>query len=128
MHEAEKSNRQWPKDWSHCEDGKMPDNSKQMIEIAQEISFRQQSRAARIKRQLAQLEAQKAKLEVEWHAANLAHERLGRFVPIRGGNLQCARCWIEHETISDLRSIGGGSGRTDIFRCNTCDETFALPI
>jgi hypothetical protein len=106
----------------------MPDNQDQIIEIAREISLRQQSRSARIKRQLGQIEAQKAKLEAELQAANLADERLVRFVPIRGGNLQCARCWIERETVSDLRSMGSGIGRSGIFRCNTCDETLALPI
>jgi hypothetical protein len=45
---------------------------------------------------------------------------------MRAGNLQCARCWIEHETVSDLRPVGGGVGSTDIFRCSACGESFAL--
>jgi len=104
----------------------MTDKSSQITEIAKEIALRQQSRAADIQRELAKIEAEKAKLQSEFHAVNFSHERLGRFSPIRGMQLQCPRCWINHEAISSLRSIGGGDKTTDIFRCNTCDETFAL--
>ena len=47
----------------------MPDKPEQIIKIAKEISLGQRSRAARIKRQLAQIEMQQAKLQTEWNGA-----------------------------------------------------------
>ena len=102
------------------------DQQSQLIEIAEDIALSRQYRAADIERELAKIEAQKAKLQAEFHTANLAHERLSRFVPILGGDLQCPRCWINHETRAALRAIGGGAKQIDNFRCNTCNETFAL--
>ena len=102
------------------------DHQSQLIELSKEIALRNQFRATQIERELAEIEAQKAKLQGELHTANVAHERLSRFVPIRWGDLQCPSCWANHETRSSLRPIGAGDEKTDNFRCNTCDETFAL--
>jgi hypothetical protein len=104
----------------------MTNTKAQIVKIATEIARHQESRTAQLKHELKAIEAKKAKLQTELHAMNLAQERLGRFVPVRGGKLHCPRCWMNHETISDLRSVGGGDKNTDNFRCNICDETFAL--
>ena len=56
---------------SNLRKGVMRDKPEQITEIGKEISFRQRSRAARIKRQLVQIEAQKAKLQTEWNEANI---------------------------------------------------------
>jgi hypothetical protein len=69
----------------------------QIFEIATEIARHQESRTAQLKHELKAIETKKAKLQAELHAMNLAHERLGRFVPVRGGKLHCPRCWMNHE-------------------------------
>ncbi len=97
----------------------------QLTEIANEIAFSYQGRSAQIERELAEIETQKLKLQAESHAAHLAHERLGRFVPIIGGNLQCPRCWADDKT-AILYGTAHGTGHIDTFRCRTCDSEFAL--
>ncbi len=100
--------------------------SSQLFEIAYEIALSHEGRTAQIERELAEIEGQKAKLQAQLNAAHLAHERLSRFVPVLGSDLQCPRCWIDHETRSILYGTAHGTRGTDTFRCHACDLELSL--
>jgi hypothetical protein len=95
----------------------------QIREVAVRLATYGQSRAAALKQELLQVEARKRELETQLQVANLAYQRLRDFLPTLGGEFQCPRCWIEHDTLSALRSVSGGTGN-NIFRCNNCKYEF----
>jgi DNA-directed RNA polymerase subunit M/transcription elongation factor TFIIS len=98
----------------------------QIYGVAVRLAKYAQNHAAVLQQELVQVEARKRELEARFHTAKFAQERLQQFVPTRGSEFQCPRCWIEHETLSALRPTRRGSGNTDIFECNRCKYEFAL--
>jgi DNA-directed RNA polymerase subunit M/transcription elongation factor TFIIS len=97
----------------------------QIHEVAVRLATYGQSRAAALKQELLKVEARKRELEAQLHVAKFAHQRLRDFVPTRGSEFQCPRCWIEHETLSALRPTSRGTGN-EIFECDTCQYEFVL--
>jgi hypothetical protein len=88
----------------------------QIEEIAQKFARLAHESAVRLKRELAEIETRKSKI-----AANLARERLASFQPEIGGDLQCPRCWIDHEMRASLVAIPAtGPSKEDAFRCHAC--------
>lgn len=100
----------------------------QLTDLAQEIATNASGRAAALQHELLQIETRKGEVEAQLHAANLAYERLSSFVPVRGGNLQCPRCWIDRETVASLRPVGGGTRGLDIFECTNCYAQLTLHV
>jgi hypothetical protein len=100
----------------------------EIVQQAQILATHAASRAAALEHELAEMEKRKGELQSQLHAAHLAHKRLGRFVPERGGELQCPRCWIDHGIFATLRPIGSGTARHDIFRCNACYAEFKFSL
>jgi hypothetical protein len=96
----------------------------------QKIAFRlgsdAQSQASQLQQELLEIKARERKIEATLHAANLAHERSASFVPELGGNLQCPRCWVNQEVRAVLTPIGGGTGKEEFFRCDTCNLDVTL--
>jgi len=91
--------------------------------------------AAQTTYQVPNLEAEKLRIETrlheieaQLHAANLALDRLNRFVPLRGADLQCPRCWVASETASTLIARDGGTMRQDFYRCRICGHEMALQV
>src|SRR5271157_1417504 len=108
----------------------------QIRKVAAQIANDADSRAASLKRELSDLEAQivevKTKIvetETKLDAANLAYERLTRFQPEISRSLQCPRCWIDHETRSEMTAFRAENpSKYDAFRCHKCgfDLSFTL--
>jgi hypothetical protein len=98
----------------------------QVREIARGLAQQAQHRAAALERELKAIETRKREIQTQLRTAQLVHERLGSFVPIRGCDLQCPRCWIEHKTTASLSAVGGGTIHIDNFRCNRCQRDFPL--
>jgi DNA-directed RNA polymerase subunit M/transcription elongation factor TFIIS len=98
----------------------------QIYEVAVRLAKYAQSHAAALQKELVELEARKRELEAQLHTAKFTYERLQDFVPPRGSDFQCPRCWIEHETLSVLRPTSRGAGNTHIFECKTCEYEFTL--
>ncbi len=67
------------------------------------------------KKQLADIEVRKAQIESDLNSANLSFDRLKSFQPDIGGDLQCPKCWIMHETKSSLSPVPSET-RDDLFR------------
>jgi DNA-directed RNA polymerase subunit M/transcription elongation factor TFIIS len=98
----------------------------QIYAVAVRLAKYAQTHAAALQEELVELEARKRVLDAQLHTAKFAHERLHDFVPMRGNDFQCPRCWIEHETLSVLRPTSRGAGNTHIFECKTCEYAFTL--
>jgi len=98
----------------------------QIREIARGLAQQAQHRAAVLECELKTIETRKNEIQTQLRTAKLAHDLLRRFVPIRGGDLQCPRCWIEHKTTASLRAVGGGTIHIDNFRCDRCQRDFPL--
>ena len=98
----------------------------QIREIARGLAQQAQHRAAALERELKAIETRKREIQTQLRTAQLAHDRLRSFVPMRGDDLQCPRCWIEHKTTASLRAVGGGTTHIDNFRCNKCQRDFPL--
>jgi hypothetical protein len=96
----------------------------QIEEIAQKFARLAHESAVRLKRELAEIETRKSKI-----AANLARERLASFQPEIGGDLQCPRCWIDHEMRASLVAIPAtGPSKEDAFRCHACGFDLSFPF
>jgi hypothetical protein len=100
--------------------------AEQLIEIATDLATDAKGKASVLQKQLAEIEAEKRATETALTTANLALQRLSSFVSIRGGDLQCPRCWIYNENVAGLRPIGGGTKTVDKFRCDECEQEFEL--
>jgi DNA repair exonuclease SbcCD ATPase subunit len=98
----------------------------QIREIARGLVQQAQHRAAALERELKAIETRKHEINTQLRSAQVAHDRLRSFVPIRAGDLQCPRCWVEHKTTASLRAVGGGTTHIDNFRCNSCQRDFPL--
>jgi len=98
----------------------------QIREIARSLAQQAQYRAAALEREPKAIETRKREIQTQLRTAQLAHDRLRSFVPMRGDDLQCPRCWIEHKTTASLRAVGGGTTHIDNFRCNRCQRDFPL--
>jgi DNA repair exonuclease SbcCD ATPase subunit len=99
----------------------------QLQQEAEDTASRLRFRMSGLDQELAQLEARKAQIEEERNSARAASQRLARFRPQIGADYQCPVCWVERETESSLRPIGGGTEQEDIFRCDACDQKFSFP-
>jgi len=99
--------------------------SDQICEVAVRLAKYAQTHATALQKELV-LEARKRELEAQLHIAKFGFERLQDFVPMRGTDFQCPRCWIEQETISTLQPASRGTGKSHTFGCNTCMFEFAL--
>jgi transposase-like protein len=100
----------------------------QLIEIATELAVDAKDNVADLQRKLSAVEAAKLEIEARLETANHALERLSSFVSIRGGDLQCPRCWINNKVIATLRPASDGPSGHDKFRCETCKSEFNLQI
>jgi hypothetical protein len=108
----------------------------QIRKVATQIASDAEARASTLKREISDLEAQIVEVETKivavetkLDAANLAYERLTRFQPEIGGRLQCPRCWIDHETRSEMIAFRAETpSKYDAFRCHKCgfDLSFTL--
>ena len=78
-----------------------------------------QSSAAALEEERLQIEMRKREVEAQLDAANFAHKRLANFVPIRGADFQCPRCWSDHRTASNLQTTAKNRSSTENFRCGT---------
>jgi hypothetical protein len=77
--------------------------------LAQDIAQDLNSQTNAIQRALQQAEIRKAEIEAQLRTAAAAYDRLTRFAPKCGDDLQCPRCWIERETSSPLTALDDGS-------------------
>ena len=98
----------------------------QLYETAVRLAQYAQSNATALQQELVLIETRKRELVEQLQTASRAHERLLRFVAIRGTDFQCPRCWIDHEIRSDLQPTGKSTSNTDFFRCGRCDYEFPL--
>jgi transposase-like protein len=101
-------------------------HANQLIEIATELAMDAKDNVAGLQHKLSAIETAKVEIEGRLHIANHALQRLSSFVSVRGGDLQCPRCWINNEVTASLRPANGGSGNG--FRCETCKSNFNLQI
>jgi DNA-directed RNA polymerase subunit M/transcription elongation factor TFIIS len=118
----------WPSDgemfaWGACSSVSFAD---QLYETAVRLAQYAQSNATALQQELVLIETRKRELEEQLETVSRVHERLLRFVAIRGTDFQCPRCWIDHETRSNLQPTGKGTSNTDYFRCGTCGYEFPL--
>jgi DNA-directed RNA polymerase subunit M/transcription elongation factor TFIIS len=97
-----------------------------LYETAVRLAKYAQSSAAALEEELLQLEMRKREVEAQLDAANLAHQRLADFFPIRGADFQCPRCWIDHGTVSNLQMTAKNTSSTENYRCGTCHFEFSL--
>ena len=97
--------------------------------VASQMASEADNRATALKRQLAELEVQIVQVETQLNAANLAYERLTRFEPELAGSLQCPRCWIDHETRSDMGAIRAANpSKDDACQCHRCGFDLSFPL
>jgi hypothetical protein len=99
----------------------------QLYETAGRLAKYAQSSAAALEEERLQIEMRKREVEAQLDAANFAHKRLANFVPIRGGDFQCPRCWIDHGTASNLQTTAKNRSSTENFRCGTRHFESSLP-
>jgi hypothetical protein len=95
--------------------------------VAAEFAAFAEQRTVYLKRELADMNEQKADIEARIHAAHLAHGRLATFQAEIDGNLQCPRCWIEHAREAPLAAIPSTEG-DESFRCHTCNLGLSMPL
>ena len=100
----------------------------QLIEIATELAMDAKDNLADLQRKLSAIETAKVEMEARLHIANHALRRLSSFGSIRGGDLQCPRCWINNEVIASLRLANGDDSGHEEFRCETCKSSFNLQV
>src|SRR5580704_11450609 len=105
----------------------MTDNPRRLMKIAAELAGNAKFKATALQKEKLTIEARLREIETELHAANLAHERLNSFVPVRGNDLQCPGCWIDREAAAALRPVGGGTRTEDFFKCRTCGPDLSFP-
>jgi hypothetical protein len=98
----------------------------QLYETAGRLAKYAQSSAAALEEERLQIEMRKREVEAQLDAANFAHKRLANFVPIRGADFQCPRCWIDHRTASNLQTTAKNRSSTENFRCGTRHFEFFL--
>jgi hypothetical protein len=91
----------------------------QLYETAGRLAKYAKSSAAALEEECLQIERRKREVEAQLDAANFAHKRLANFVPIRGADFQCPRCWIDHGTTSNLQTTAKNRSSTENFRCGT---------
>jgi hypothetical protein len=91
----------------------------QLYETAGRLAKYAKSSAAALEEECLQIERRKREVEAQLDAANFAHRRLANFVPIRGADFQCPRCWIDHGTTSNLQTTAKNRSSTENFRCGT---------
>lgn len=106
----------------------MPTMTHQLAEMAEQIADSLEAQAASIEYQLTQLDAEQLKLNTRksqlLSARDGARDARQRLANYSGSG--CPYCWIiDHQTAS-LRSIGGGTDMTDMFRCTRCDRTIEV--
>ena len=99
----------------------------EILKIAGEIAERLEATEACLHQEALNFEAKAAAKHAARNLARGARKRLANFeVEFRGYYL-CPTCWIEHETRSPMRAIGGGTDTVDFFRCTSCDQRFSVP-
>ena len=91
--------------------------------LARDIAEDLTSQTDAIRRALRQAEIRKVEMEEQLRRATAAYDRLERFAPRRDDNLQCPRCWIEHETSSPLTAFADGSVGCERCKLKLCPET-----
>jgi len=98
----------------------------QLYETAVRLAKYAQNSASALEEERLQIEMRKREVEAQLDAANLAHKRLANFLPIRGSDFQCPRCWIDHGTASNLQMTAKNKSSTENFRCGMCHFEFSL--
>ena len=63
----------------------------------------------------------RAKNDAAAHTAGRSSQRAADFVPTRGIDFQCPRCWIFDEKASGLTPLP-----EDVFRCETCGQRYEI--
>ncbi|MBM3545968.1 MAG: hypothetical protein FJX54_03365 [Alphaproteobacteria bacterium] len=81
----------------------------------------------RLKKELEDIKARQAEIEAQLSTADIAHQRAMSFPGQIGADYACPDCWVSGRRGATMRAIGGGGRREDRFRCNSCDQVFALP-
>ena len=99
-----------------------------LTKCAAEFAGAAQGRIEGIKSELAEASAREAKAKEELKLAQSAAGRVDSFQPQNaGGMYQCPRCWVEDETMSDLKPINSETN-ADCFRCNACGGKFSSEV
>jgi hypothetical protein len=94
---------------------------KALFRRAADATREAQARAEHLKREILDAERRKGETESALRFAQSAVDRVDRFDPEIGGDLQCPDCWINNGVRSKLVSIPSDS-EIDWFRCETCHQ------
>jgi hypothetical protein len=99
-----------------------------VLEIANEYATSLDRRIPTIQRELADIEAQKAQTEAQLDSASKALNRSREFPLLLRREPICPYCWIDSGRRDSLRALDHAPDddpRLDIFRCSSCERTFA---
>ncbi|MFK4507666.1 hypothetical protein IQ17_03313 [Bradyrhizobium daqingense] len=95
--------------------------------VARDIARAKEAQAASLRRRLQELRAELQKVENELSVAEGAAARASIY-PMTGGQSMCPNCWVDGRGDSYLHAIGGGTDRSDFYRCGTCNAKHAVPL
>jgi hypothetical protein len=101
-----------------------------LADLAAHIALGYQHQAADLQRQIAEIDERKAQLLMEREIARRARERFPNYRVQIGFDYQCPYCWLSRGAHGSLQTLGSGNGagRTDTFRCRSCEQIFATPF
>jgi hypothetical protein len=92
----------------------------ELKQVARQLADSAKVRLARIEEEIAEIEERKAQLLSEREAVRNAAERALNFLPMRGIDYQCPRCWINHKTRAMMEPILSQKPKEDVLRCIQC--------